>query len=163
MAREYFEGEYNCAEAIIKAVNEYFDIECEHIPDIGSGFGAGMGGRGSVCGALVAGIISIGLIYSESELTGKDKKDAIIHKTLELFDTFESKYGGIDCSILIQFDVLKPDEIGDISNLNLRDLVQRGVIQIKCFDYVFEVCKFLMEVGNEALSGKLSSKNTQGE
>ena len=150
-ARKYFEGEYNCAESLVMAVNDYYKIECSHVPEIATGFGAGMGGRGSVCGALVGCVIAIGMIYSKIEMSREEKKDAISKKVIEFFDKFEEKYGSIECMTLIQFDVLKPEEIGDIATANLRDLVKRGVIEIKCFDYVEYACRFLEEVARDAL------------
>jgi len=152
-ARKHFEGEYNCAESIVKAVSEHYGIDCPVIPDIASGFGAGMC-RGSICGVLVGCTMGIGMIYSKLQMDRRDRKDAIARKVIEFFDRFESKYGSIECSDLIQFDIIKPDEIDDIASANLMDLIKKGVIEVKCFTYVEDACRFLEEVGRDVLESE---------
>ena len=52
----YFEGNYNCAETIIRAGNDYYDLGL-HDRDIIAygGFGAGIQ-TGNTCGAVLAGV-----------------------------------------------------------------------------------------------------------
>jgi C_GCAxxG_C_C family probable redox protein len=55
-AREIFDGPYNCAQAVASAFADIIGDEEEEIRRLVSGFGFGMGGERSVCGALSGGI-----------------------------------------------------------------------------------------------------------
>ena len=62
LAQKYFlEGDYNCAESLLLAANEYYalGLDSENCYRLVSAFGGGMG-CGSVCGALAGGIAALG-------------------------------------------------------------------------------------------------------
>ncbi len=64
----YFTTGFNCAEALLLALQEALNEEENNIiPRIATPFGAGIGGRGSVCGALSGAIMAIGLKYGRME------------------------------------------------------------------------------------------------
>ncbi len=67
IAEDYFKKGYNCAEALSKAVAEKCQIGCESIPNIATPFGAGIGGKGSLCACLSGGVVAIGLLYGRSD------------------------------------------------------------------------------------------------
>ena len=60
--------QFNCSEAVIKAVRDYF---CPEIPDfviaMSSGFPVGMGGAGCTCGAVAGGQMALGLIFGREK------------------------------------------------------------------------------------------------
>jgi len=51
-AKDLFLEGWSCAEAVLMAVLESFDMEAEWSPRIATGFAAGVGGTGMVCGAI---------------------------------------------------------------------------------------------------------------
>ena len=62
----YFEENYNCAETIIHAANEYYDLGLRDRDMIMlAGYGAGMQ-TGSTCGTLLSAISVLSLKYVES-------------------------------------------------------------------------------------------------
>ena len=63
----YFTGNYNCAETVLHAADEYYGLELpEREMKLVSGFGAGMQ-TGNVCGALLAAISVLSLKYVETK------------------------------------------------------------------------------------------------
>jgi C_GCAxxG_C_C family probable redox protein len=63
----YFTGNYNCAETVLHAANEYYGLELpEREMKLVSGFGAGMQ-TGNVCGALLAAISVLSMRYVETK------------------------------------------------------------------------------------------------
>ena len=55
-AREMFTGPYNCAQSVATAYADIAGLKEEEIKKLVSGFGFGMGGERSVCGAVTGGI-----------------------------------------------------------------------------------------------------------
>ena len=47
---------------------KYMRVNSNLIPKIATGFGGGIAGSGSVCGALVGGVMAIGIKYGRSEV-----------------------------------------------------------------------------------------------
>ena len=104
---------YNCAESIVKAINEEKET---NIPvSIASPFGSGMT-VGSTCGAVTGALMALGSIIGrqtskESNETRKITKE-VINKVKEKYGTFECselKKKGISCDEIIEYayDILR--------------------------------------------------------
>ncbi|MBQ1894403.1 MAG: C-GCAxxG-C-C family protein [Clostridiales bacterium] len=93
-SKYYFEGNYNCAEAILRAANEYYDLGL-HDRDMISfgGFGAGIQ-SGNTCGAVLAGVGVLSMKYVEQK--AHESKD-IKPVTMMLIREFNKKYGSVLC------------------------------------------------------------------
>ncbi|MGO5075501.1 C-GCAxxG-C-C family (seleno)protein [Clostridium sporogenes] len=98
---------FNCAESIIKALNEEKDL---NIPvAIASPFGGGMT-VGSTCGAITGALMALGAIKGREECKSKNQSIAfakeVMSKVKEKYDTFdcrELKKKGISCDEMIEF------------------------------------------------------------
>ena len=90
----YFDGNYNCAETMIRAANEYYDLEL-HDRDMimVGGYGAGMQ-CGSTCGAVLSAVSVLSMKYIEER--AHDSKD-IRPVTQLLMRKFNEKYGSTLC------------------------------------------------------------------
>jgi C_GCAxxG_C_C family probable redox protein len=66
VAASHAEGDLLCSESVLLAISELLGVESELIPRIATGFGAGIGRRGEVCGALAGGVMGLGLVYGRS-------------------------------------------------------------------------------------------------
>ncbi len=87
----------NCAEKILYGANEAYHLGLT--PEalrIASGFGGGMA-IGSVCGALTAAIMVLGILFVKDRAHESDKIKIL---TQELFDTYQDQMGDIDCTPL---------------------------------------------------------------
>ena len=90
----YFDGNYNCAETMIRAANEYYGLGL-HDRDMimVGGFGAGMQ-CGSTCGAVLSAVAVLSMKYIAQR--AHDSKE-IKPVTLSLMRSFTEKYGSTLC------------------------------------------------------------------
>ena len=88
----YFEGNYNCAETIIRAGNDYYNLGLHDRDMIAfGGFGAGIQ-TGNTCGAVLAGVSILSMKYIEA----KAHESADIKPvTRMLIQRFNQKYGSV--------------------------------------------------------------------
>ncbi|MBE6008624.1 MAG: hypothetical protein E7235_05435 [Lachnospiraceae bacterium] len=85
----YYNEGYNCSQCILKAFEDKYSYHIEptlykSLNAVNTGLGVG-----SVCSAIVAGIMIFGLVFD----------DATAHRTrLKLLADFDAYYGSINCS-----------------------------------------------------------------
>ncbi|MCY6484988.1 C-GCAxxG-C-C family protein [Clostridium aestuarii] len=93
-AVKFFEEGYNCAEAVIKAVNEEKKL---NIPvSVGTPFGSGMS-VGSTCGAIAGAIIALGAIKGrETYMEPNEARSS----SKEILKNIKEKYGTLECKEL---------------------------------------------------------------
>ena len=102
----YRNGDFYCSESIVKTIRDEFGLS---LPDdviaLASGFPVGMGKSGCTCGAIVGGIMAIGMFFGRTQ--GKDKKvDKTMQLAHELHDIFQKKHKVLGCRILTKGMVL---------------------------------------------------------
>ena len=102
----YRNGDFYCSESIVKTIRDEFGLS---LPDdviaLASGFPVGMGKSGCTCGAIVGGIMAIGMFFGRTQ--GKDKKvDKTMQLAHELHDIFQKKHKVLCCRILTKGMVL---------------------------------------------------------
>ncbi|MFL0198846.1 C-GCAxxG-C-C family (seleno)protein [Clostridium sp. WILCCON 0269] len=112
-AAEFYKEGYNCAESIIKAVNQEKSL---NIPvSIGSPFGGGMA-VGSSCGAITGALVALGAVRGRKEAvepnTARECAKKMMNQIKEKYGTFECielKKKGVSCAEIIEYthDVLK--------------------------------------------------------
>lgn len=96
----YRNGDFYCSEAIVKTIKDEFDLTIsDDIIKIASGFPVGMGGSGCTCGAVVGGIMAIGLFFGRTE--PKDEKvNHAMSLSKELHDIFKDRHKCLCCRVL---------------------------------------------------------------
>ncbi len=96
----YRSGDYFCSEAILKAIRDVFDAPFpEEIVALASGFPVGMGASGCTCGAVVGGIMALGMFFGRS--APKDKRvNRAMALGKELHDFFKENHGTLCCRSL---------------------------------------------------------------
>jgi len=92
---------YNCAQSVLFACGDDLGIDVQALVKVASGFGAGMGRKGEVCGALTGGIIALGDRYGRGQGDDRSATEATYSKTVELMDRFEAAHGTILCRELL--------------------------------------------------------------
>ena len=88
---------YNCAQAVLcaKSDNDWIDLKTAY--KIAEGFGSGMGGLGSTCGAVTAVCMLIGLKNSSGKLGDKSTR-ADTYKKIRIFtERFKEHAGSVLC------------------------------------------------------------------
>ncbi len=68
-AEEYYRsGDFYCSEAIVKTIKDAFALPVsDSVVAMASGFPVGMGGSGCTCGAVIGGIMALGLFFGRTE------------------------------------------------------------------------------------------------
>ena len=96
-ARELFSGPYNCAQSVAAAFADVLGKEEEEVFRLMSGFGFGMGGERSVCGAVSGGIFVI-----SSTVHDPSQREELYDKVFYLISKFKKHNNGeLNCFNLV--------------------------------------------------------------
>jgi C_GCAxxG_C_C family probable redox protein len=115
------------AENSAPAISQSKDFTCDCIPRIGTGLAGGIGLQGEVCGALVGGVLIIGLLYGTDE-PNDEIKYAAYAKTVQYVEAFKSSNEATHCRELINIDFSMDDHFETYNDLNLKEKVCAGVV-----------------------------------
>ncbi len=91
----------NCCQAVVASRAGEFGVDDATAMAMGAAFGGGMR-RGEVCGAVVGGLMLVGLKYGAKTAADQDQKAVANGKTIEFMDAFKAKYGSYLCRELIK-------------------------------------------------------------
>jgi C_GCAxxG_C_C family probable redox protein len=97
-AEDYYRrGDFYCSEAIVKTIREEFHLPVsEDVVKMASGFPVGIGGAGCVCGAVVGGVMALGLFFGRTA-PGDDRVKKAMALAQELHDRFKEKHKRTCC------------------------------------------------------------------
>ncbi|MGO9378975.1 MAG: C-GCAxxG-C-C family protein [Dissulfurispiraceae bacterium] len=130
----FMEG-YNCAQSVLFSFCEDLKIDKDKALRIACGFGAGMGKKEEVCGAVTGGIIAIGAKYGRGKNDDRSATEVTYAKTRTLMDQFAEKHGTFICRTLLNGCELTTEEgykefkENDLFNKTCKPCVQ-SVIEI---------------------------------
>jgi C_GCAxxG_C_C family probable redox protein len=96
---------FNCAQAILATYGVAFGLSRETALKTAAGFGAGMGRRGEVCGAVTGALMVLGLRYGYTEVTDKGAKGRIYDLAQDLTGRFSAAHGTLLCRELLGCDL----------------------------------------------------------
>jgi C_GCAxxG_C_C family probable redox protein len=103
-AIEYFRSNFNCAQAVLVAFSEKYNMDKETALKISSGLGAGFR-AGEICGAVSGAVLVIGLRYGQSNSLDMESKHNCYMKTEEFIRIFRERYNGVQCRELLGCDL----------------------------------------------------------
>jgi C_GCAxxG_C_C family probable redox protein len=138
-AREKFLNGYNCAQSVLYAFCEDLNLDPETALKLACGFGAGMGRKQEVCGAVSGGVIVLGAKYGRGAHDGKNATDATYQKVRELMDRFTERHGSYVCGRLIAGCDLMTDE-------GQKQFKKRDLLRTVCTPCVHSVVEILEEI-----------------
>jgi C_GCAxxG_C_C family probable redox protein len=127
-ARELFTGPYNCAQSVASVFADKMEVDKDIIMRMMSGFGFGMGGERSVCGALSGGIAVISATIEDPA-----ERTEIYDKVYHLIHEFKKhNEGKIHCLDLIgenpgdkEFQTICPVLVETVARL-VEKIIARG-------------------------------------
>ena len=106
---KFSEG-YNCAQSVFYSFCDDLGFDKNTALKMACGFGAGMGRKEEVCGAVTGGIMVIGARYGRGEKDDRTATELTYKKTRELMDRFEKKHGTFICRKLLKGCELTTEE-----------------------------------------------------
>ncbi len=101
----YAERGFLCSEAVLLALSKYQEIKTDIIPRIATGFGAGIGRIGEVCGAFTGGVMGLGLKYGRVKVSMDPAERPVHWFATELVKQFKAEFGHLRCRDLLGLDV----------------------------------------------------------
>jgi len=139
LANSYAAKGFLCSEAVLLAIRDYLEVRSELIPKIATGFGAGMGGRGEVCGAISGGIIALGLKFGRNSPKKQEKKAYWF--AAELLERFEREFSHVTCRELTGCDLTT--EVGR------KKYADEKMWETKCRQYIEATAAMVFELISE--------------
>lgn len=134
IAEGYFRrGELFCSEAVLKTINDMLsEPQNKEIIKLSSGFAAGVGASGCLCGAVSGGIMALGLVYGR--LYGDNMNDKMLPKAAMVHDHIKDMYRATCCRVLTK-DIKNDDEkaqhcikiTGEVAYFVAKILLEDGV------------------------------------
>ncbi len=124
---------YNCAPSVLFSFCDDLKIEKDKALKLACGFGAGMGRKEEVCGAVTGGIIVIGAKYGRGENDNRTATEETYAKTREFMDQFAGRHGTFICRKLLNGCDLTTEEgqkhfnENDLLNKTCKPCVQSAV------------------------------------
>lgn len=98
IAIDTFNNNRNCAQSVVGAYAEQYNLDKDTLYRLATAFGGGMGHSNGVCGAISGGLMVLGLKQLDKETT--------YAKTRHLMDEFIKRNGTRDCDKLIGVDLM---------------------------------------------------------
>jgi C_GCAxxG_C_C family probable redox protein len=129
-AAETFKNGFNCAQAVFATYAEEFGIDRTAALKLSCGFGAGMGRRQEVCGAVSGAIMLIGCKHGKTIKEDNAANDLTYKLVREISDQFTAKHGSTSCKELLGCNLQTPEGQKFFTENNYKEL--------KCNRYVHD-------------------------
>lgn len=100
---------YNCAQAVLHANCDRLQLDPSLALRLATGFGAGIGREGEICGAVSGAILAISLRHGRGEGDDKARTEETYTRTRELVARFKERHGSVLCRELIHCDLRTAD------------------------------------------------------
>lgn len=135
---ELFDKGHNCAQSVLAASAADVGIDEDTALKITSGFAAGLGYRGEMCGAVVGAYLAIGLKFGFAQPADQDKKDKTYKLIGEFLEEFKRRNGSTNCRELIKYDTGDP--------VQLKEAREQNVFREKCPKFVQDSSEILEKI-----------------
>ena len=107
-AAEIAAGRSNCAQAVFGAYAGELGIPQPTASKIAQGLGAGMGRSGSMCGAVTASALVIGMKVPDSA-DERSRREQVYGLVKEFIKRFTARHGSTNCTDLLGCDLSTPE------------------------------------------------------
>lgn len=105
LAGKNFKDGYNCAESVVRAFRDFFQLDVsDEALKMASGFGGGLGHAGCMCGALSGATMVLGMLQGRAS---KEQNRGPIYGSAQDFHGIFTEQFGVACC-----RVLNPHEFG---------------------------------------------------
>ena len=126
-AAAYAEDGFLCSEAVLLALRDALGASCECIPRLATGFAAGVGRTGNLCGAFTGAVMGLGLALGRDRPTSGDRPPHWFSRRMA--EAFEEAEGSLMCPGILGLDIGDPVDYQTYRERNLWGTVCRGLIE----------------------------------
>jgi C_GCAxxG_C_C family probable redox protein len=100
---------HGCAQVVVQTFLDVFDVDNVPLSMASSHFAAGLALTGNNCGALIGGIMVLGLVFGRDDITrGMQAIVEGIRPSRKLVKYFEQKYSKLNCREITGTDLADP-------------------------------------------------------
>jgi len=138
-AKSYAARGFLCSESVLLAISDWLGIKNELIPRIATGFGAGIGGCGLVCGAINGGITALGLKFGRNDVKKRVANPYWFGR--ELLERFEKEFGHITCLELTGCDFS--------TEAGRKKYAEQKLWETKCTQYIESSAAIVFDIMSE--------------
>lgn len=128
LATQFVREGFLCSESVLMSLSRSLDVSSDVIPRIATGFGAGIGRHGEVCGALAGGVMALGLKYGRSVIDAAPAERRPYWFAAELLTRFRSEFGAVRCRDLLGVDISSEEGLRAYREEKLWDTRCRRII-----------------------------------
>jgi C_GCAxxG_C_C family probable redox protein len=89
---------------------EHLGIQDSALPQMASGFGGGIGHKGSLCGALTGAVMAIGMKMGRTDPKDRGTLQKVYRKCQSIWDQFEKEFGNVNCYDIIKVNLDNEEE-----------------------------------------------------
>jgi C_GCAxxG_C_C family probable redox protein len=100
---------WNCCQSVLLAMTDVLDLPSRDVLKAATGFGGGVGNMGSLCGALAAGVLTLGTLNGRTDLSQQEEKERTYLLCAEWHRRFTRTMGGSDCREILGVDLRDPE------------------------------------------------------
>lgn len=110
-AKAFAEEGFLCSESVLLALSKALNVESEIIPRIATGFGAGIGRHGEICGALSGAIMGLGIKFGRDHPSDTPEGEPVYAYSQTMVNLFIARFGHIRCKDLLGLDISSEDGV----------------------------------------------------
>ena len=130
IALQSAEKGFLCSESIIIALSRTLNVKSDTIPRIATGFGAGIGRLGEVCGAVSGAIMGLGLQFGRNQV-GETTSETSPHEFgTAMANLFIARFGHLRCRDLIGLNLAVDEDRRAYKELKLWETRCRDIVRI---------------------------------
>lgn len=101
LAQEKFQNGFNCSQSVLFALGDLLNVNENEILNVARGFGAGMGRKEEVCGAVTGGIMALGLYIGNSDKDENSKREGTYAQVQKFMNEFSGIFQSYICRELL--------------------------------------------------------------
>ncbi len=100
-----------CSQAVVAAFQDLLGLKDILALKAASGFAGGLGRQGAACGALLGGIMVIGMKYGRANLEDYYSFQRTFPAVVKLCEMFKKEFGSLNCRDITGLDLADPEVV----------------------------------------------------
>lgn len=126
-AAGYAEDGFLCSESVLLALRDVLGVSCGCVPRIATGFAAGVGRTGNLCGAFTGAVMGLGLALGRDRPVVGERAPHWYSERMA--KAFEEAEGSLTCPGILGLDIGDPDDYHTYRERNTWSTVCRDLIR----------------------------------